>query len=183
MGAMSTLLVAALGATQTNTNPSTSSTPKPADSTSNNFTPAVKPTSTSSHSGPDNVSDSTATVESYPSSPRTTTTDTASTSSRRHASMGGRTKAVTFAETAAAAAGSTGFDAVGAAGVLRYGAAAAAAAASAAGRGGGVSALGSLAVDPDEVVRKIKGHATQLPLDEALMEVRGGIGGIGTHMP
>jgi hypothetical protein len=90
--------------------------------------------------------------------------------------MGGRTKAVTFAEPtgdAAAAAAADG-SAMGAAGVLGYGAAAAAAAAAtAARRGGGVSALGSLAVDPDEVVRKIKGHATQLPLDEALMEVRG----------
>jgi hypothetical protein len=31
--------------------------------------------------------------------------------------------------------------------------------------------MGSLAVDPDESVRKIKSHAAQLPLDEALMEV------------
>jgi hypothetical protein len=55
--------------------------------------------------------------------------------------------------------------------VLGYGAAAAAAAG---GGGGGEWALGSLAVDPDDVIKKIKGQSAQLPLDEALMEVREG---------
>lgn len=64
--------------------------------------------------------------------------------------MGGRTKAVSGG---ADAGGSQGLTAAAGAGASS------------------MAALGSLAVDPDEVVRNIKTSAGQLPLDEALMQV------------
>lgn len=152
---MGTLLLAALV--------SSSSTGKAAG------TPPAKPSS-----GPDTT---TPRADSPPVSPRTPTT-TDGTSSQRHAAMGGRTK-VSFAAEPAVTGDAEGGD-FGAAGAVRYGAVAAATAAAAAARGGvgaaagaAAAGLGSLSVDPDEVVRKIKSHATVLPLDEALMEVRG----------
>jgi hypothetical protein len=146
VGSVGTLLVAALGTTQ-----------------QQQQVPPADTTTASSSSA------------SQPASPRTpTTTDTASSIARRpgHAAMGGRTK-VTFSEPSEPSADSR--EGSETAAVLGY-AAAATAAAAAAGRGRvvGLAALGSLAVDPDDVIKKIKGQSAQLPLDEALMKVRTG---------
>jgi hypothetical protein len=88
------------------------------------------------------------------------------------AAMGGRTKAPAPAPAAAPAA------ALGYAGSAMAAGATAAAAGAGAGQGSGVGfasglrVLGSLAVDPDEVVKKIRSQSAHMPLDEAVMQVR-----------
>lgn len=152
MGSMSTLLVAALGATQNSADNASSST---------GTNKGVQ------QQQPDSGTDS------APANPRTPiTSDVSSNTASRAAAMGGRTKRVTFASASPAAADTHESAALGYAAA----ATAAATAAAAANRSGsaGVLGLGSLSVDPDDVIKKIKGHSSQLPLDEALMEVREG---------
>jgi len=164
MGSMSTLLVAALGASHQQQQQGTGITSRAASTPGTlNKTSASTPSSLSSSSSGNADA-------SMPSSRRTPSTTDAVSSTAHRAAMGGRSK-VSFApavsddikgqqDKAAAAAG------------LGYGAAAAAAPAAAVGQHAGVYGLGSLAVDPDEVVKKIRSQSAQLPLDEALMEVR-----------
>jgi hypothetical protein len=112
-----------------------------------------------------------------PDSPRTPTICEATSalacgsSDIHRAAMGGRTKAD---KPAAAAGGAAAFGYGGAATAAGAAAAAAAAAGqgSGLGFGSGFGVLGSLAVDPDEVVRKIRSQSAHMPLDEAVMQVR-----------
>jgi hypothetical protein len=94
------------------------------------------------------------------------------------ASMGGRTKAdqaavvKPAASTSPAAAAAFGYGGSAMAAGASAAAAAAAGQGSGPGFGAGFGVLGSLAVDPDEVVKKISSHSAHMPLDEAVMQVR-----------
>jgi hypothetical protein len=100
-----------------------------------------------------------------------------SNSGAHRATMGGRTKADQEAplkpavNTSPAAAAAFGYGGS----AMATGASAAAAAAgqgSGLGFGAGFGVLGSLAVDPDEVVKKIRSQSAHMTLDEAVMQVR-----------
>jgi hypothetical protein len=99
-----------------------------------------------------------------------------SNSGAHRATMGGRTKADQEAplkpavNTSPAAAAAFGYG--GSAMATGASAAAAAGQGSGLGFGAGFGVLGSLAVDPDEVVKKIRSQSAHMTLDEAVMQVR-----------